>query len=108
MATQGLSVDVQEAVCRSVESISDEMICWLQDLVRIPSINPPGENYMIGAEFIGEKLRDFGYETHYIVAGGLPEHNPQHPRVNVLGHMPGKSRRPTLHFNGHFDVVTVG
>lgn len=108
MAEQGLSVDVQEAVCRSVESISDEMISWLQELVRIPTINPPGENYIAGAELIGDKLREFGYDTHYIAAEGLPEHTPQNPRVNVLGRMPGSTPRPTLHFNGHFDVVPVG
>ena len=63
MAAQGLSVSVQDAVCRGIEAISDEMISWLQDLVRIPTINPPGENYITDAEFIGTKLKQFGYGT---------------------------------------------
>jgi succinyl-diaminopimelate desuccinylase len=108
MAAQGLSVSVQDAVCRSVEAISDEMISWLQDLVRIPTVNPPGENYTAGAEFIGNKLTQFGYDTHYIAAEGLAEHTATHPRVNVLGRMGGSQPRPSLHFNGHFDVVPVG
>ncbi len=61
MAAQGLSVSVQDAVCRSVEAISDEMISWLQDLVRIPTINPPGENYTTDAELICTKLKQSGY-----------------------------------------------
>jgi len=108
MAAQALSVIVQDAVCRSVEAISDEMISWLQDLVRIPTVNPPGENYIVGAEFIGNKLRQFGYNIHYIAAEGLAEHTAEYPRVNVLGRMEGFHPRPSLHFNGHFDVVPVG
>ena len=108
MATQGLSVSVQDAICRSVETISDEMISWLQDLIRIPTINPPGENYIAGADFIGRKLKQFGYDTHYIAAEGMAEHTPEHPRVNVLGRINGSQPRPSLHFNGHFDVVPVG
>jgi succinyl-diaminopimelate desuccinylase len=108
MGAQAVSVDLQEAACRSVEAISDEMISWLQDLVRIPTVNPPGENYIAGADFIGNKLKEFGYDTHYIPAEGLPEHTAQHPRVNVLGRMEGSTPRPSLHFNGHFDVVPVG
>ena len=108
MTAQSLSVSVQDAVCRSVETISDEMISWLQDLVRIPTINPPGENYTAGAELICDKLKQFGYDTHYIAAEGLAEHTPEHPRVNILGRMDGPQQRPSLHFNGHFDVVPVG
>ncbi len=96
MVAQGLSVNVQEAVCRSVEEISQEMISFLQDLVRIPTINPPGENYIAGAEFIGNKLKQFGYNTHYIAAEGLAEHTAQHPRMNVLGRMEGAKPRPSL------------
>ncbi|WP_263365372.1 acetylornithine deacetylase/succinyl-diaminopimelate desuccinylase family protein [Edaphobacter bradus] len=108
MAAQVVSVDLQEAVSRSVEALRDEMIAWLQDLVRIPTVNPPGENYTAAAEFIGSKLASFGYDTHYIAAEELPEHTPQHPRVNVFGRMEGSTPRPALHFNGHFDVVPVG
>jgi len=108
MTKQSPSLSVQEAVLKRVEEIGDEMIAFLQDLVRIPTINPPGENYIAGAELIGNKLKAFGYETHYIAAEGLSEHTERCPRLNVLGRMEGRQPRPTLHFNGHFDVVPVG
>src|ERR1700728_3620985 len=108
MLAQSVSADLQEAACRSVEEISEEMISFLQDLVRIPTINPPGENYIAGAELIGGKLKELGYDTHYIAAEGLAEHTASHPRVNVLGRLEGSTPRPNLHFNGHFDVVPVG
>jgi succinyl-diaminopimelate desuccinylase len=108
MVTQGLSSQIQDSVCRSVEEIGDEMISFLQDLIRIPTINPPGENYIAGAELIGGKLKEFGYQTHYIAAEGMAENTAAHPRVNVLGRMEGSTPHPNLHFNGHFDVVPVG
>ena len=108
MATSVVPMKAHDAVCRSVEGIRGEMLAFLADLVRCPTVNPPGENYIAGAELIGKKLTEFGYETHYIAAEGMAEHTPQHPRMNVLGRMPGSVARPSLHFNGHFDVVPVG
>jgi succinyl-diaminopimelate desuccinylase len=108
MIAQELSAKMQDAVCRSVDDLGEEMIAFLRDLVQIPTVNPPGANYIAGAEFIGNKLRQFGYETHFIAAEGMKEHTATHPRMNVLGRMEGSSPRPSLHFNGHFDVVPVG
>src|ERR1700760_4330251 len=101
MVAQELSPKIQDSVCKSVEDIGEEMIAFLQGLVRIPTVNPPGENYIVGAEFIGNKLKEFGYNTNYIAAEGMPEHTPAHPRMNVMGRMEGSTPRPTLHFNGH-------
>jgi succinyl-diaminopimelate desuccinylase len=98
----------EETVLRQVESLAPEMITFLQDIVRIPTINPPGENYTDCAERIGRQFREFGYETQFIAAEGRPEHSQKYPRVNVMGRMEGTSSRPVLHFNGHFDVVPVG
>ena len=102
-----VSGKVEETVLREVDAIADEMIAFLQGLTRIPTVNPPGEEYRAGAEYIGAKLQQFGYEVDYIIADGRWEHTAKHPRVNVLGHMAGTAR-PLLHFNGHFDVVPVG
>jgi succinyl-diaminopimelate desuccinylase len=103
-----ISPTMEDSIARSVEDIRDEMIAFLQQMIRIPTINPPGENYVPCAELIGAKLTAFGYETSYIQAEGLKENTPAHPRVNVFGQMKGSVPRPSLHFNGHFDVVPVG
>jgi succinyl-diaminopimelate desuccinylase len=97
-----------DAIFRQVENLADEMVAFLRGLIQIPTVNPPGEEYRAGAEFIGAKLRGFGYETQYVSAVGLPEHTAMHPRMNVIGHAAGETARPLLHFNGHFDVVPVG
>lgn len=108
MAAAELSAKIKDTVCSSVDQIQDEMISFLQDLVRVPTVNPPGELYREGAELIGHQFKKFGYKTSYITAEGLKEHTDTHPRVNVFGRMQGATARPTLHFNGHFDVVPVG
>jgi succinyl-diaminopimelate desuccinylase len=102
-----LSSDERKVVAR-VDELTDEMIEWLRNLVRIPTINPPGAHYGHCAAFIGEKYREFGYEVSFIEATGRAEHTPEHPRVNVIGHLNGSRFHPTLHFNGHLDVVPPG
>ena len=98
----------EQAVLARVESIADEMVAFLRELTAIPTVNPPGENYAVCAEWMGSRLREFGYEVSYVKAEGRPEHTAQYPRVNVIGALRDTPARPLLHFNGHFDVVPVG
>lgn len=93
-------------VLRAVDAIADEMIAFLQELTRIPTVNPPGDYYAPCAEFIGSQLKRFGYDVEQIVAEDSPLHTVDHPRVNVMGRL--GNAKPVLHFNGHFDVVPAG
>jgi succinyl-diaminopimelate desuccinylase len=108
MPGQLMLTPAEEKVATRVDDLADEMIDWLRELVRIPTVNPPGENYRDCAQFVGDKLKEFGYEVNFIEATGRPECSPEHPRVNVIGHLHGASFHPTLHFNGHMDVVPPG
>ncbi|MFY9572484.1 MAG: acetylornithine deacetylase/succinyl-diaminopimelate desuccinylase family protein [Blastocatellia bacterium] len=98
----------ENQVLARVDELSSEMVEFTRQLVRIPTINPPGENYRECAVFIGDKLKTFGYEVSFIEATGRPECSPEHPRMNVIGHLHGARFHPTLHFNGHVDVVPPG
>jgi succinyl-diaminopimelate desuccinylase len=99
---------LEQAVVDRLDSMTGETIEFLQELIRIPTVNPPGENYRECAELIGAKLGEFGYGVRYVEAEGRPEHTERHPRVNVVGRFENTPARPVLHFNGHFDVVPVG
>jgi succinyl-diaminopimelate desuccinylase len=96
----------EHRVLDHVEQLTGELVAFTQALVRIPTINPPGERYMECAELIRSRLCAFGYAVEMLAANGLAEHTPQHPRINVVGTLgtPG----PALHFNGHYDVVPPG
>ena len=97
-----------EKVLQVVDGITDEIVEFAADLVRIPTVNPPGALYEVCAHTIGERLKSFGFSVNYVAAEGLPEHSPTHPRVNVIGSRAGSVSRPLLHLNGHFDVVPPG
>jgi len=98
----------EQLVLQRVDAIAGEMVAFLQGLIAIPTVNPPGENYAACAEYIGAQLAEFGYDVTYIQAEGRPEHTAQHPRTNVIGSLRDTPARPLLHFNGHFDVVPGG
>jgi succinyl-diaminopimelate desuccinylase len=95
-------------IVRAVEDLEDELVEFSADLIRIPTVNPPGVDYRPCAELIGRRLQQFGFEVEEYVAEDCAEHSAAHPRVNVVGLLQGASERPLLHINGHFDVVPVG
>lgn len=98
----------EQNVAARVDELGEEMLDFLRHLVRIPTVNPPGENYLDCAYFIGRKLESFGYDVDYVTPDGMPENTARNPRLNVIGRMEGRERKPTLHFNGHLDVVPPG
>jgi succinyl-diaminopimelate desuccinylase len=96
----------EDRVLRAVDALVDEMVAFTQALVRIPTVNPPGQCYAQCAEFIAHKLGEFGYRVETLPAEGLAEHSAQYPRINVIGSL--TRAEPVLHFNGHYDVVPPG
>ncbi|HWO01683.1 MAG TPA: acetylornithine deacetylase/succinyl-diaminopimelate desuccinylase family protein [Blastocatellia bacterium] len=101
-------ISPERAVLDRIDELADEMGEFLKQIVRIPTTNPPGENYADCAKVIGGKLVEFGYDVTYVEASGRPECTQKHPRVNVIARVSGESFHPTLHFNGHVDVVPAG
>jgi succinyl-diaminopimelate desuccinylase len=97
-----------DRVLREVDRAADEIMAFTSGMIRIPTVNPPGEHYEECARYIGDTLNRLGFETEYFAAEGRPEHTTRHPRLNVVGSRAGMARRPTVHLNGHFDVVPAG
>jgi succinyl-diaminopimelate desuccinylase len=97
-----------DRVLAAIDALTDEAVAFTSNLIRIPTVNPPGELYEECAHFIGETLARSGFEVEYHAAEGRPEHTPAHPRVNIVGTRRGRARRPLVHLNGHFDVVPAG
>ena len=92
----------------AVDELADEVVDFTSELVRIPTVNPPGEFYEDCARAIGDRLDRFGFDVEYLPAEGRPEHTTAHPRLNVVGTRRGARPNPLVHLNGHFDVVPVG
>ena len=97
-----------DRVLAEIDAAADEIVAFAADLVRIPTVNPPGDAYEACARAVGERLQRFGFAVEYIAADGRPEHTPAHPRVNVVGRRDGDGRGRVVHLNGHLDVVPPG
>src|SRR5262245_59264743 len=100
--------DTIDRVLTAVDALAGEAVAFAQDLVRVPTVNPPGEHYDACARLIGGTLAALGHTVEYHTAEGRPEHTAAHPRVNVIGTLAGAAPRPLVHLNGHFDVVPPG
>ena len=98
----------EDRVLAEVEAARDEIVAFAAEMIRIPTVNPPGECYRDCAELIGRRLGATGLAVEYVEAEGRPEHTADHPRVNVVGRGAALPGRPRLHLNGHFDVVPPG
>lgn len=87
-------------VTAALQAINDdELIQLTRDLIRIDSVNPPGNEQAV-AEMLASRARDWGLEAEIrTVAAGRP---------NVLVRIPGAGQAPTLLYLGHLDTVPPG
>ena len=80
----------------------------LRKMVRIATVNPPGEGYRPMVEHLRDRLRDLGMRPtlHRVpdaeaAAAGI---DPGYPRYNLVARWDIGADR-TVHFNAHYDVV---
>jgi succinyl-diaminopimelate desuccinylase len=100
-----VTAEATERIRTAAAALRPECEAFLQELVRIPTVNPPGDRYEDCARVIGDRLASLGYTVEYVRPR---EARDGPPRVNVVGRLEGRAAHPTLHFNGHFDVVPPG
>src|SRR5215469_7662133 len=97
-----------DPVLNEIDRRRDEIVALARDLIRFPTVNPPGEAYRPCAEFLGERLKRRGFEVTYVRAEGAPGDNDKYPRINVIARRESSRPGPCVHFNGHLDVVQTG
>ena len=97
-----------DKIVRQVEQDAEELLAFASELIKIPTVNPPGEHYRECAELVAQRLEQAGFEAQLLVAEDSPQHSSSFPRVNVLGTRCGDGPGPGLHLNGHIDVVPPG
>jgi succinyl-diaminopimelate desuccinylase len=93
---------------KRIEDKTAELVALTSALIRIPTINPPGDAYIPCAELIGNRLTKRGFQVEYIRAHDTPGDSDKFPRTNVMARIEGKGPGPVVHFNSHIDVVEVG
>jgi succinyl-diaminopimelate desuccinylase len=96
------------ALHAAVEEKRDDLIALTQDLIRMPTLNPPGDNYRQICEFLQTRLRARGFDVQLIRAHGSPGDSDKYPRWNLIARFEGRRAGDCVHFNSHTDVVEVG
>lgn len=91
-----------------IDGQRDGLIALTRDLIRIPTLNPPGRHYRDICVLVGDRLKGHGFDVQLIRAVGTPGDSDTYPRWNVVARREGKRTGDCVHFNSHHDVVEVG
>jgi succinyl-diaminopimelate desuccinylase len=97
-----------EKLLKAIDDRTDELVELTADLIRFPTVNPPGEAYRPCAEYIADRLRKRSFGIEFIRAEGTPGDSDLYPRINVVARFDGRAPGQTVHFNSHIDVVEAG
>ncbi|MGN6536514.1 MAG: acetylornithine deacetylase/succinyl-diaminopimelate desuccinylase family protein [Mesorhizobium sp.] len=99
---------MHDQLLNAIDARTDDLVALTADLIRFPTVNPPGEAYRPCAEYVGERLKSRGFGIEYVRGEGSPGDTDRYPRINVVARFDGRSPGPCVHFNSHIDVVEAG
>ncbi|MEQ6202120.1 acetylornithine deacetylase/succinyl-diaminopimelate desuccinylase family protein [Sulfitobacter sp. HNIBRBA2951] len=99
---------MQTPLSTAIHAKRDDLVALTQDLIRIPTLNPPGQDYLAICEYLDTRLKAHGFETQLIRAHGTPGDSSKYPRWNIIARREGTHAGECVHFNSHTDVVEVG
>jgi succinyl-diaminopimelate desuccinylase len=96
---------MHQALFERIDGQREALVDLARGLIRIPTVNPPGDAYDECARHLGERLAQRGFAVTYLRAEGAHGDSDRHPRQNVIARIEGSGPGPCVHFNGHLDVV---
>ncbi|UCH75251.1 MAG: acetylornithine deacetylase/succinyl-diaminopimelate desuccinylase family protein [Rhodospirillales bacterium] len=102
------TVPSKDHLLSRIADARDDLVALTRDLIRIPTINPPGDGYAPCSELIGARLAQRGFTVEYLRAEGGLGDSDRYPRTNVIGRIEGGAPGRCIHFNSHIDVVAPG
>ena len=101
-------MSIADRLRAEIEARRDDLVALTQDLIRIPTLNPPGENYHEICAYLDRRLSASGFATELIRATGAPGDSDRYPRWNIVARREGARAGQCVHFNSHIDVVEAG
>lgn len=102
------SPSISDKLLAAIEDRRAALIELTQQLIRIPTLNPPGQKYREICTFLAERLGQSGFEIELIRAEGAIADSDEYPRWNIIARRKGPHAGDCVHFNSHHDVVEVG
>lgn len=97
-----------DSLDRRIGDAREQLIELTQALIRLPTINPPGEGYADICELLAGFLKPYGFAVEWVRATGALGDSDKYPRWNLIARHEGKYDGDCVHFNSHTDVVAVG
>jgi succinyl-diaminopimelate desuccinylase len=102
------NIDISELLSHAVEARRDDLVSLTQDLIKIPTLNPPGDCYLEICEYLQKRLLKSGFQVELIRAFETPGDSDKYPRWNLVARREGTRSGQCVHFNSHTDVVEIG
>ncbi|MFZ7093290.1 acetylornithine deacetylase/succinyl-diaminopimelate desuccinylase family protein [Primorskyibacter sp. 2E233] len=99
---------MSDGLGKRIEDKRDDLVALTRDLIRIPTLNPPGDRYRDICDFLERRLAPNGFDCQLIRATGAPGDSDRYPRWNIVARREGTRPGDCVHFNSHTDVVEVG
>ncbi|SDO10253.1 succinyl-diaminopimelate desuccinylase [Lutimaribacter pacificus] len=99
---------LKDKLTAEIEARRDDLTALCRDLIRIPTLNPPGQNYREICDYLDRRLLKSGFHTELVRAQGAKGDSDKYPRWNIVARREGARPGECVHFNSHIDVVEVG
>ncbi|MHA2314734.1 MAG: M20 family metallopeptidase [Candidatus Hermodarchaeia archaeon] len=100
----------QEEIFKVVEAKRNRLVALLEDLIRIPTVVPPGNNYEKIVQYLEPIFQSIGYNTKQVI---VPEEEIEKipyplegPRVNLVATRDYEREEPVTIY-AHTDVVPI-
>ena len=87
-----------------IDDRREDLILLTQDLIRIPTLNPPGEYYRDICDYLDKRLSKHGFSTELVRAYDTRGDGDKYPRWNIVSRRDGRFPGDCVHFNSHIDV----
>ncbi|MEM7047702.1 MAG: acetylornithine deacetylase/succinyl-diaminopimelate desuccinylase family protein [Pseudomonadota bacterium] len=101
-----------ESLFAGITARRDALIALTTDLIKIPTVNPPGACYREICGYLDARLKQIGFNTELLRATGALGDSKTYPRWNIVARREGQDSQqspgPCIHFNAHIDVVPPG
>jgi succinyl-diaminopimelate desuccinylase len=102
------SLKHNDALRKAIEDERSNVQELTTELIKIPTENPPGNNYLEICNLLESRLKVSGFETHLIRAKGTLGDSEKYPRWNLVARHDSGQKGECIHFNSHTDVVEAG
>ncbi len=82
-------METDAKLMQAIASREGDLVALTQDLIRIPTLNPPGLHYRDICEMLADRLTARGFAVELVRAHGAPADSDAYPRWNMVARRTG-------------------